>query len=505
MDANQEECRSNIRNQGAAISKLEAQLGSFSKQIPMPTHTFSNDTMANPRGECKAIILRSGKVVEEASPSQSNHEKEAVKEPENKKEQTHVPSSSKPVQKPYVPQAPYLQRLRKDGKDSQFSRFLEIFKKLQINIPFAEALEQMPLYAKFLKELMTRKRNWSEKETIVLTEECSAIIQKMLPQKMKDPGSFQIPYIIGDINIEKALCDLGARFNLMSLAMMRRMKIEEAKPTRMALQLDDRTFKFPYGVVEDLLVKVGEFIFPADFVVPDMEEEGNKLIILERPFLATAGTIIHVQKGELILRLHEENMVFNVFKAMSYPKESMGKCMMVDTIEKIVQGVLEEEQCEETMELEQQALGGEIPQETIENSIMLNHMGNKQVEVPKLELKTLSLSLKYAYLGDNNTYPVIINSSLSEEQEGELIQVLKQHKDAIGWTLVDLKGISSSMCIHKILLEEGAKPSRQQQRRLNPTMNEVVQKEVSKLWQAGVIYPISDSPWVSPVQVVPKK
>jgi len=136
---------------------------------------------------------------------------------------------------------------------------------------------------------------------------------------------------------------------------------------------------------------------------------------------------------------------------------------------------------------------------------MLNHMGNKQVEVPKLELKTLSPSLKYAYLGDNNTYPVIINSSLSVEQEGELIQVLKQHKDAIGWTLVDLKGISSSMCMHKILVEEGAKPSRQQQRRLNPTMNEVVQKEVLKLWQAGVIYPISDSPWVSPVQLVPKK
>ncbi|KAL4306619.1 hypothetical protein AHAS_Ahas16G0196400 [Arachis hypogaea] len=352
MDANQEECRSNIRNQGASISKLEAQLGSFSKQIPMPTHTFPSDTMANLRGECNAIILRSGKVVEEASPSQSNHEKEAVKEPENKKEETHIPSSSKPILKPYVPQEPYLQRLRKDGKDSQFSRFLEIFKKLQINIPFVEALEQMPLYAKFLKELMTRKRNWSEKETIVLTEECSAIIQKKLPQKMKDPGSFQIPCIIGDINIEKALCDLGASINLMSLAMMRRMKIEKAKPTRMALQLADRTFKFPYGVVKDLLVKVGEFIFPADFVVLDMEEEANTSIILERPFLATAGTIIHVQKGELILRLHEENMVFNVFKAMSYPKESIGECMMVDTIEKIVQGVLEEEQCEETMKLE---------------------------------------------------------------------------------------------------------------------------------------------------------
>ncbi|XP_057747073.1 uncharacterized protein LOC130966302 [Arachis stenosperma] len=306
--------------------------------------------MANPRGECKAITIRSGKVVEEATPSQENHKEEATKKCENKKkEETPGPSTPKPILKPYVPKAPYPQRLRKDGKDGQFSRFLEIFKKLQINIPFVEALEQMPLYTKFLKELMKGKRNWGEKETIVLTEECSAIIQKKLPQKIKDPGIFQIPCIIGDINIEKALCDLRGSINLMSLNMMRRMRIEEAKPTRMALQLADRTFKFPHGVVEDLLVKVGEFIFPANFVVLDMEEEANTSIILGRSFLATAGAIIDVQKGKLVLRLHEEKMVFTIFKAVSYPKESMGECMMVDTIEQIVHGVLEEEQCEETM------------------------------------------------------------------------------------------------------------------------------------------------------------
>ncbi|XP_057745198.1 uncharacterized protein LOC130963065 [Arachis stenosperma] len=254
--------------------------------------------MANPRGECKAITLRSGKVVEEATPNQENHEEEAVEKPENKKKKEALsPSSPKPILKPYVPKAPYPQRLRKDGKDGQFSRFLEIFKKLQINIPFAEALEQMPLYAKFLKELMIRKKTGGEKETVVLTEECSAIIQKKLPQKIKDLGSFQIPCIIGDITIEKALCDLGASINLMSLNIMRRMRIGEAKPTRMALQLANSTFKFPHGVVEDLLVKVGEFIFSADFVVLDMEEEANTSIILGRPFLATAGAIIDVQKG----------------------------------------------------------------------------------------------------------------------------------------------------------------------------------------------------------------
>ncbi|XP_015960478.1 uncharacterized protein LOC107484405 [Arachis duranensis] len=173
----------------------------------------------------------------------------------------------------------------------------------------------------------------------------------------------------------------------------------------MALQLANRTFKFPHGVVKDLLVKVGEFIFPADFVVLDMKEEANTSIILGRPFLATARVIIDVQKGELVLRLHEEKMVFNVFKAMSYPK--------VDTIEQIVQGVLEEEQCEGTMELEQQIPRGELPQGALESSIMTNHKDDNGEEAPKLELKTLPPSLKYVYLGGNSTYPVIINSSLS--------------------------------------------------------------------------------------------
>ncbi|XP_057734267.1 uncharacterized protein LOC130949614 [Arachis stenosperma] len=138
----------------------------------------------------------------------------------------------------------------------------------------------MSLYAKFLKELITKKRSWKNNETVVLTEECSTIIQHKLPQKLKDPVSFQIPCIIGEITVEKALCDLGASINLMSLAMMRKMRIEEAKPTIMALQLADRSFKFPHRIVEDLLLKVRDFIFPAYFVVLDVEEGAKNSIIL---------------------------------------------------------------------------------------------------------------------------------------------------------------------------------------------------------------------------------
>ncbi|XP_057745008.1 uncharacterized protein LOC130962867 [Arachis stenosperma] len=179
----------------------------------------------------------------------------------------------------------------------------------------------MPLYAKFLKELIINKRSWNEKETVILTQECSAVIQKGLPPKLKNPGSFIISYTIGNMTLEKALCDLGASINLMPLSLMKKLAIEEVKPTRMSLQMADRSLKIPNGVVENLLVKVGKFIFPADFVILDMEEEGHNSIILGRPFLATARAIIDVEKGEMILRVHDEQMIINVLKAMQYPPE----------------------------------------------------------------------------------------------------------------------------------------------------------------------------------------
>ena len=124
---------------------------------------------------------------------------------------------------------------------------------------------------------------------------------------------------------------------------------------------------------------------------------------------------------------------------------------------------------------------------------------------PKLELKPLPSHLKYAFLGVEETFPVIISSSLELDQENKLLEILKTHQTALGWTIEDIKGISPLICTHRIHLEEDVKSSRQPQRRLNPIMKEVVKKEVLKLLDVGVIYPIADSKWVSPTQVVPKK
>jgi len=140
---------------------------------------------------------------------------------------------------------------------------------------------------------------------------------------------------------------------------------------------------------------------------------------------------------------------------------------------------------------------GHVMFEALENS--------RPMEKPKVELKTLPAHLKYVFLEDNKAKPVIISSSLQKKEEDQLVQILKSCKAIIGWHIFNLKGISPSYCMHKINMEAYYKPVRQPQRRLNPIMKEEVRNEVFKLLEEGLIYPISDSSWVSPVQVVPKK
>jgi hypothetical protein len=145
-----------------------------------------------------------------------------------------------------------------------------------------------------------------------------------------------------------------------------------------------------------------------------------------------------------------------------------------------------------------------VPNESLRLTSSILHVPSLE-SPPKLELKPLPNKLKYAFLCSNDTLPVISASNLLKDQEDNLLEMLKKHKEAIGWTVADLKGIDPSICMHRIHLEEGAQPSRKVQHRLNPNMKEVAMKEVVKLLDAGIIYPISDNKWINPTQVVPKK
>ena len=203
---------------------------------------------------------------------------------------------------PAIP-IPYPQRLKKSKLEKQFAKFLDIFKKLHINVPFLEALENMPSYMKFMKKILESKKKLEEYGTITLTEECSAILQKMVPPKLQDPGSFAIPFSIGNRVSRKALCDLGASINLMHLSMFKRLKLGEPKSTTINLQLADRSYQHHRGIIENVLVKVGKFVLPTDFVILDMEEDDSIPILFGRPFLATGKAQINVQEGELKLRV----------------------------------------------------------------------------------------------------------------------------------------------------------------------------------------------------------
>ncbi|XP_075515828.1 uncharacterized protein LOC142550635 [Primulina tabacum] len=164
----------------------------------------------------------------------------------------------------------------------------------------------MPKYANFINDVKSKKRKLREFETVKLTEECSVIQEKKLPQKLKDPGSFTIPCFIDGSKCSKALCDLGAIINLMPFYIYRELELGEVKPTTITLQLADRSLTYPRGKVEDVLVKVDKFIFPTDFVILDMEEDHDAPLIFGRPFLATGRALIDVHKAELTLRVGGE-------------------------------------------------------------------------------------------------------------------------------------------------------------------------------------------------------
>ena len=182
----------------------------------------------------------------------------------------------------------------------------------------------MPKYAKFLKDILSNKRKLEECEAIALTEETTALLQKKLPPKLKDPGSFSIPCTIGENFNTKALCDLGASINLMPLSIFRKLGLGEPTPTMVSLVMADRSIKHPRGIVEDVLVKVGKLIFPVDFIVLDMEEDKDIPIILGRPFLATGGAIIDVKGGKLTLQVDDEIVTFIVYGSMKLPQGAFG-------------------------------------------------------------------------------------------------------------------------------------------------------------------------------------
>uniref|UniRef100_A0A2N9EYS5 RNA-directed DNA polymerase n=1 Tax=Fagus sylvatica TaxID=28930 RepID=A0A2N9EYS5_FAGSY len=459
-------------------------------QIPQGQHMAQGSQNKKNVEHVNEVTTRSGKNVD------SPH----IEEQEKSSDNVDLPTTSEPLTRPIS--VPFPQALKASRKLDSSPEILENLRQVRINLPLLHVIKQVPSYAKILKDLCTMKRKHNVKKTAFLTEQVSALIQHNTPPKYKDPGCPTISCIIGDHDIEQALLDLGASVNLMPYSVYLQLGLGEIKPTMVVLQLADRSVKKPRGVVEDVLVQIDKFYYPVDFLILDTESvvhANSKIpIILGRPFLATANALINCRNGLMKLSFGHMTLEVNIFNIGKQLVED-DECEVANWVDVVVEDQFHNTYFSDPLE----SLGGDQDLRSCPkvNSSLLP----SSIEIPKLELKQLPSELKYAFLESGDTFPVVISSKLTVEQEGSLVQLLKKHKTAIGWTIADIKGISPLVCTHKLHFEEEVKTSREPQRRLNPNMKEVVKSEVLKLLDAGIIYPIADSKWVSPTQVVPKK
>ncbi|GJU06776.1 reverse transcriptase domain-containing protein [Tanacetum coccineum] len=322
----------------------------------------------------------------------------------------------------------------------------------------------------------------------------------------------------------------------------------------------------PSGIAKDVFVKVGKFHFPTDFVVVDYVVDPRVPLILGRPFLRTARALIDVYGEELTLRVDDESITFKVGQPSRYSYNNAKSVNRIDVIgvscEEYAQEILGfldistsgnptpslDHILSTSFPSHTPFEGGEFILEEIEacltndsippgiddddfdsegDLLLLEKLLNddpssllppkelhfEEIKMikssiddpPELELKDLPSHLEYAFLEGTDKLPVIISNELKDEEKAAFLKVIKSHKRAIAWKISDIKGIDPCFCTHKILMKDDFKPAVQHQRRVNPKIHEVIKKEVIKLLDAGLIYPISDSPWVSLVHFVPKK
>ncbi|CAM8923106.1 unnamed protein product [Rhodiola kirilowii] len=471
-----------------------------------------------------AITLKSGKVLPtpQGKSSPDGKEKEGGIAKENLEDEPQAPAEEEKkeeepiLMRKYVPMVPFPQRLNKSKLDTHFQRFVEMLKKLYVTLPFHEVITQNPTYAKFLKDIVSNRRVIEESSMIALNAECSAIVQSRMPKKMQDNGSFSIPISLGKIEIDRALCDLGASISLIPYSLFEQIDVGELHPTTISLKLADRSSRTPRGVLRDVPIKVGKFFIPVDFYVLEMDVEQEMPVILGRPFLNTVEAVIRCGEGSIELKIGDEKLKFFLKNAMKTPISSF-ECNLLDiSCESLELTSFESE----VMDLDDSSMHFssllDMEDEEMydlswaEEEKLLDACQGDGNQVPKGkefegELKPLPSNLRYEFLGSNSTHPVIVGATLNENETSKLLHVLKNNEKALGYSIDDLKGISPSLCMHRINVDENAKPSREFLRRLNPNLSEVVFKEITKLRDAGIIYSVPDSEWVSPIHVVPKK
>ncbi|RVW87026.1 Retrovirus-related Pol polyprotein from transposon 17.6 [Vitis vinifera] len=409
--------------------------------------------------DVKALItLRSGKKIKQPTPKPHVEKEEEIKkgkEMEDKDSEISEEKKDSDSTRKVIPEKellkeemlkkstspPFPQALHGKKGIRNAAEILEVLRQVKVNIPLLDMIKQVPTYAKFLKDLCTIKRGLTVNKKAFLTEQVSAILQCS----------------------GKALLDLGASVNLLPYSVYKQLGLGELKPTTITLSLADRSVKIPRGEAN---------------LVP---------IILGRPFLATSNAIINCRNGLMQLTFGNMTLDLNIFymsKKQITPEEEEGPeelCIIDTLVEEHCNQNMQDKLNESLVDFEEGFSESPIGLATLQSWRKIEEIlplfneeeeAAAEKEIHKLNLKPLPVELKYIYLEENNQCPVVISSSLTNHQENCLMEVLK------------------------------SKAIRQFQIRLNPHLQEVVRAEVLKLLQAGIIYPISDSPWVSPTQVL---
>ena len=352
------EFRTALNDVRSQITKLTSSMGNFQQEKGnLPSQTIQNHQGQNSVGisgkseytfeHCKAVTtLRSGKVIKKTI-----QPKELVQESQNEQvgddevsDKPHVPRTDVIDGEPekdkasHIPPTPYPHRLRAPKKVNNHSEIYELFKQVKLNIPLLDAIKQIPSYAKFLKYLCTVKTKLGVNKEAFMTEQSTSLIRKNLPPKYKDPGSPTISIVVGNSKLGHALVDLGASVNLLPYSVYVDLGLGELEPTNITLKLADCSVKIPRGIVKDVLVQVDKFYFPVDLFVLDTQPVVNQgtqfLVILGRPFLATANAIIHCRGGLMTLSFGNMTVnlnIFNVIKGMG-EEEDVCEVNMVDYV-----------------------------------------------------------------------------------------------------------------------------------------------------------------------------
>ncbi|GJU24713.1 reverse transcriptase domain-containing protein, partial [Tanacetum coccineum] len=353
----------NMQNQGQGLQNQMTNLTEMlSKFITSNTASSSNSgtlpsqTVTNPREHVNAITTRSGKTLEGPStplvptsvisiPSKEPEQNletsmDKVKKPilestaqvpppeeeesifmKSKAKKTinieiQEPNSPKPTS--YQPKLPYPERMKvreNDKPSAQHSRFLKMFKQLRLEIGLKDALVEMPKFNKWLSGLLRNKEKLEEIAITTVNAECSAIIMNKVPEKLEDPGKFLIPCALQELDRTSALADSGASINLLPHSIYKQLGLGALTPTRMTLELANRSITHPMGIAEDVVVRVDGFTFLADFVVVNFEPDPRVPIILGRPFLRTAKALIDLYEEKLTLRVGSDKLVFYAEKS----------------------------------------------------------------------------------------------------------------------------------------------------------------------------------------------